>query len=293
MERTNPWFLLEYMPMQVTLISRGRAKLPAFLGSTLRGVIGQTLHQEKDAYQYLYQNRARSGYAQDVPNPYLIIPPKTGKEMYEAGERLRFEVLLLGDAAQYTQQLVRAIYGIEKLGLGACRYPFAVEEIIHSTDQRFLWKDGCFYGSAVKSVALPCLCLPDVRQASIRTVTPLRIRRNGELLKTFDFPTLIRNITLRMEHITQRYGGFVDREETERLRALAPEIVKISEKMELTGMDRYSNRLGNKMDFSGLTGELIFEGGLTPYVPWLYAAQTLHLGRNTTFGMGGIRVVFR
>ena len=31
---------------------------------------------------------------------------------------------------------------------------------------------------------------------------------------------------------------------------------------------------------------------LSPFVPWLYAAQTLHVGRNTTFGMGKLEVYF-
>ena len=55
---------------------------------------------------------------------------------------------------------------------------------------------------------------------------------------------------------------------------------------------RYSNRLGQKMDFSGLLGNVQFEGNITPFVPWLYAAQILHIGRNTTFGMGKIEVEF-
>lgn len=46
------------------------------------------------------------------------------------------------------------------------------------------------------------------------------------------------------------------------------------------------------MDFSGLLGNVQFEGNITPFVPWLYAAQILHIGRNTTFGMGKIEVEF-
>lgn len=46
------------------------------------------------------------------------------------------------------------------------------------------------------------------------------------------------------------------------------------------------------MDLRGLLGSIEFEGELTPFVPWLYAIQTLHIGRNTTFGMGKITVEF-
>ncbi|HIR14809.1 MAG TPA: CRISPR system precrRNA processing endoribonuclease RAMP protein Cas6 [Candidatus Choladousia intestinavium] len=46
------------------------------------------------------------------------------------------------------------------------------------------------------------------------------------------------------------------------------------------------------MDFSGLIGTIEYEGDLTPFAPWLNAAQKLHIGRNTTFGLGEIQVYF-
>ena len=66
----------------------------------------------------------------------------------------------------------------------------------------------------------------------------------------------------------------------------------VKEEIKVEHMERYSNRTNGKMDFSGLLGTIEYEGGLTPFVPWLYAAQRLHVGRNTTFGMGKIEVYF-
>ena len=47
-----------------------------------------------------------------------------------------------------------------------------------------------------------------------------------------------------------------------------------------------------KMDFSGLLGEIEYEGNIDPFVPWLSAARILQIGRNTTFGMGKIETFF-
>ena len=49
-------FFLNYLPISITLVSLERAELPPFLGSALRGVIGQALFQDKNAYNYLYHN---------------------------------------------------------------------------------------------------------------------------------------------------------------------------------------------------------------------------------------------
>ena len=73
---------------------------------------------------------------------------------------------------------------------------------------------------------------------------------------------------------------------------LSAEVETVREKLHLVHMERYSNRSNGKMDFSGLMGEVEYQGDLTPFVPWLYAAQRLHVGRNTTFGMGRIEVYF-
>ncbi len=285
-------FFLKYMPMKVKLTSLGRAKLPAFLGSTLRGVIGQALQEDSVAYNYIYNNRALNGNTQDVANPYVIIPPESEKDIYPEGEKLNFQILLLGEAVQYAQQLVNAIKGIGELGLGALRYPFKLEKITHGLDQRVIWEDGSFYEISVRSEVLPCYYLPEVRRLRIHMLTPLRIRRNGELLDKLDFPTIIRNITRRMEMITGRYGGWSDKTEAGRIRTLSQDVSTVKERLESVSMERYSNRLGKKMDFDGLMGDIWFEGEITPFIPWLFAAQILHIGRNTTFGMGRIQVEF-
>lgn len=40
----------------------------------------------------------------------------------------------------------------------------------------------------------------------------------------------------------------------------------------------------------GLGGTLTLEGELGPYLPLLYAAEKTHLGKQTTFGLGRVRV---
>ena len=60
----------------------------------------------------------------------------------------------------------------------------------------------------------------------------------------------------------------------------------MNEEIKVEKLERYSNRTNGKMDFSGLIGTIEYEGNLTPFVPWLYAAQRLHIGRNTTFWDG-------
>lgn len=290
MEQQAPFFLT-YLPMKISLVSLKTAILPAYLGSTLRGAVGQALRCDSCTYNYLYHNRSLSNGRQDIPNPYLIVPSQINHSEFRTGEELSFHILLLGEAVQYAQPLVKALQ-IQELGLGATRYPFVLKKITHDPDQRVIWEDGNFHAAAVRSVALPYRTLPDVNQVTIHTRTPLRIRRDGALLETIDFVTIIRNITHRFEAVAARYGGWVDAAEAERIRELSVQVAVLQNHFAAKPMMRYSNRLGEKMDFSGLTGSMRLQGDLSPFVPWLYAAQIFHVGRNTTFGMGRIEVEF-
>lgn len=285
-------FSLAYLPMKISLLSMETAVLPAYLGSVLRGVLGQALRRDPGALAYLYTRRAAGGSRQDGVHPYVIVPPPMHPTTYHAGEELCFELYLLGDAARYCSPVVHALRGMQPFGLGAFRCSFSLRKVTHSLDQRVIWQDGVFHEIAAQSAALPYRSLQNIRQVLLRTRTPLRIRRDGVLLERVDFPTIIRNITRRMEAIAAQYGGFVDQKEVERIQALSAEISVVQNHLEMRRLARYSSRLDEKMDFSGLMGLMRFEGELSPFVPWLYGAQTLHIGRNTTFGMGRVEVEF-
>ena len=95
MGKNEDSFFLNYLPISITLVSLEKAELPPFLGSALRGVIGQALFQDKNAYNYLYHNGKMSSNMQDIINPYVLIPPDTKKQIYFEKEELNFKILLL------------------------------------------------------------------------------------------------------------------------------------------------------------------------------------------------------
>lgn len=291
-------FEFSYLPLKISLIALEQAELPPFLGSTLRGVIGQALLQtDKEASAFLYKNGEEpdTDKKQVIVKPYMIIPPeaKWPQTIIRRGENLNFEFLLFGNAAKYAASLILALENIQKIGLGAYRYPFCLSEIVNSYTQRIIWRNGnCSKIPSISTTDIPCFELKEVTGVIVKICTPLRIRHGGQMVRNITFEVLIRNITNRIGMLTERYGGWIDQIEAERLQTLAAQVRTTREKLRVEKLERYSNRAKRKMDFSGLMGELEYEGNLTPFVPWLYAAQRLNIGRNTTFGMGKIKVYF-
>lgn len=290
-------FEISCLPLKVFLTALQRAELPPYLGSTLRGVLGQAMLQtDKEACAFLYRNGEESDIdtGKVVVKPYMIIPPETRipQTVIEQGEKLEFELLLFGSAAEYVSSVVSALEQLHRFGLGARRYRFDLSKILNSQTQRIIWRKGQYFKEAVTAAIIQGDELQNVTGAVVKICTPLRIRHGGRMVKKVSFQTLIRNITNRIIAITERYGGWADQKESDRLLALAEKVRIVNEEIKVEKLERYSNRTNGKMDFSGLIGTIEYEGNLTPFVPWLYAAQRLHIGRNTTFGMGKIQVYF-
>jgi CRISPR/Cas system endoribonuclease Cas6 (RAMP superfamily) len=56
-------------------------------------------------------------------------------------------------------------------------------------------------------------------------------------------------------------------------------------------LTRHSYRQGRWMEFAGIVGWLEWEGAVDMILPWLYAAQFLHVGQKATFGFGRLEIV--
>lgn len=283
-------FSLNYLPLTIQLECCEEAILPEFLGSTLRGALGWVLQSEKTAYYYLFENRRESG-GFDIVNPYIIEPPKA-KRYYQKGEILSFSFILLGNAALYKEAVFKGLIRSGYLALGAGRKKFRLNTILHSNSLKTIWSRENSMLQLELASSIPLIPMVEVADwCSVQLQTPLRIRRQGSLLEELDFPTLIRNITKRVEMINERYGGQIDKASLEKVNSLSSEIQQRSNDFIVQQVDRYSNRKNQKMDFSGLLGVSTFEGELTNFTTWLKAAEILHIGRNTTFGYGKVEII--
>jgi hypothetical protein len=55
---------------------------------------------------------------------------------------------------------------------------------------------------------------------------------------------------------------------------------------------RYSNRQDQAMLMGGITGSIVYEGNLDKYLPLIDVCTIVHLGKQSTFGLGKISAEF-
>ncbi|MDF2921587.1 MAG: hypothetical protein K0R57_501 [Paenibacillaceae bacterium] len=293
MSRQSSLFSLKYLPIGIRLECKEAARLPAFLGSTLHGVTGWALLKHSQAYAYLFENKRLGGNGQDIVNPYMIEPPRP-KALYQPGELLCFKFVLFGDAIRYAEDIAHALAQEKQFGIGAERKLFELKDIGHGEQYGPIWQEGSFHRNGTASEDIAVHSMQDhASWCSVHLVTPVRIRRGGELVQKIDFPTIVRSITRRIHLLTERYGGYADVDAAARACELAGHVRTISSALHLDQMHRYSNRKKESLDWSGMLGALTFEGELSVFTPWLNAARILHIGRNSTFGCGQVDVVYR
>ena len=251
----NTEFYLEYLPINFSVIAQDKSILPPYLGSTLRGAIGHVLRNDTEACHYLYDNRRLDKKRKEVLNPYIIVPPMIGKKLFYKNDILNFDIMFLGDGAKYAKNVIDALSSQGGLRLGVRRNKFIFDKAVHKTDQRVIWQDRTFYQAAIRKIPLVYKTLDNVESVTIKFLTPLRRRRNNELLKDVDFSSIIRNITYRIESLTGRYGGWVDTEKMEHIQKLSSKIITTKKDIELVNMERYSNRTNG---FWRINGKYVF-----------------------------------
>ena len=294
------------------------AVLPVFKGSTLRGGLGHALRRiacalrRQDckgcllgntcAYAFLFEvkrNPEQEGAARFTtaqrPHPYVLVPPDDSKRAYKVGDPFSFGIILFGPAVQYLPHLVFAVQEMGKAGLGKGNRDGDGRFQLEAVDQN----DNCIYdGRSLNSTVSPTeVTLAPVPSAKMGTITltcqtPLRLKHDNQLQNGLPFHLLIRTALRRISTLESTYGGSGEPAlDYKGLVAKAAEIKTAESSCRWTDIERYSNRQRTAMLMGGITGTITYQAdNLSEFIPLLHYCETVHLGKQTSFGLGRIRI---
>lgn len=295
--------------------------LPPFKGSAFRGVLGFSLRalvcSRHDAdfpctacpnvtscpYAILFESMpltdGRADRFKDIPKPFVILPPLSPREVYEAGDSADFDVLLVGSAISLFPAVAAAYALVGAAGFRGRDGRFAIEsirvvsedealELGHPADIHLDWFGNQW--TAEQLDALPSLSF--VRQdeevadcVSLSLVTPMRLRKQGVLLaRDLPFDFLIDRLCERAWLLGELYCDVVAPDFDDLVRAAASISVHASS-LSWTDWTRNSARSG-RVAFGGLTGTASYGGNMSPFLPLLRFGSAMGVGQGTTMGMG-------
>lgn len=291
---------IPHLRLGVTLEARGAARLPPFKGSALRGAFGRALRRavcvmgfERECagcslrraclhtrlFEVFQEEPAPAalGGGHQAPRPY-VFEPRDRATSYRPGEPLRFDLLLFGQAVGLEALARVALERMAAGGLGRERFPFRLAGVEPRAGAG-VWRD-------------PETALGE--RAVLRFLTPTRFKVSNRLLRDLDFTTFAHKALLRVLGLAHFHvpGEAIDWE-IEPLLEASRRVRVTRRRLRWWDWQRYSHRQRTKMKLGGFVGEMEIAGDLAPLLPLLRAAEVVHVGKGTTFGLGRVEVGMR
>lgn len=307
---------IPYLRLRVTLRALQRATLPAYKGSMLRGAFGHALRRAVCVIgpaqpcetcllrQSCYHTKLFDPFSEEeppallrglpiTPRPYIFEPMEDTRH-FDVGDPLVLDLLLFGQALDLQLYALLAVERMAACGLGRNRAPFRLERALCRTqdgDWKTILDQGRMRGRGVTRPSFPATNGVDGPRAVLRFLTPTRLRVEDEHVETTNFPELVDAMLRRVLEVAHFHvhGAQIDWNVGPLLEQAAGVRV-VSSALRWHDWERYNVRQRTLMNMGGFMGTVEIEGDLAPFAPLLRAAEIVHVGRGTPFGLGRVVV---
>lgn len=283
----------------------GSGKLPAYLGSTIRGIMGHCIHEfychhrnekcflcdDRETCQYV-QCFSNTGGEAGAVNPYTIYVYGQGKEKWEKGDCCVFDITLFGSGTEHAGVYLDALIAAEQKGWGAERIPFRLLQVVDQDSKRLIYAGG---KSWIRNLTPREVSIQERNAAYACLVfdTPLRVVSGDELFQKLPFDTVIQFLIRRISLVTTKYTDFKLEWNAEEMMRQAAEIKVAGEFWREVPFSRYSmNQPAGKLELAAKTGWIMYEGELSSFVPVLEMGRYLRLGKGATIGFGHYEIFY-
>jgi CRISPR-associated endoribonuclease Cas6 len=321
--------LLHVSRYQIQLKPKEPARLPVFLGSTLRGAFGHALKStvcivnhrdcnrcivaERCVYPYLFEILTNQNNAQNnhqLSHPFVLAPPLLANsrpgdyQQFSLEDKLDFELVLVGRVIDYLPYVVYAISKMAEQGFGLTyRACFQLDSVGYLGDgdpikmydsktEKLVSISNVRTLTDLIQTRLEELLCSISDQITLQFITPTRIRVEGDLQTKLDFSLLIRNLLRRVSLLSQSYGQEKWQQDFSTPLKLAEEVETKANQLQWWDFERYSNRQRTKMRLGGFVGKIEYQGlGIRELLPLLVAGEFLHIGGSTSFGLGKYKII--
>lgn len=296
----------------------GDAELPVFKGSTFRGVFGHALKRavcalkrqdcpecilrERCLYTRVFetalaQGGRDAGRNSVIPHPFVIEPPPETTTRFSQGDAFECGLILFGE---FNHMLPYFVYAFEQMGaigvgrkINGSRGGFSLLEV-KSGGRAIYSSSGGKLETADAAQPIPAP-LPrggpgGERRVSIRLETPLRFKQGNRLSDGLPFEALVRNMLRRASSLMEAYGEGEPPLDYRGLVARAGAVATVRSDLRWTDWERFSNRQDRAMNLGGLTGAVTYKGLLDEFLPLIEFSEKVHVGKQTSFGLGRIRI---
>lgn len=207
---------------------------------------------------------------------------------FEAGECMKFTLLLFGKTIVYFNQYLQAIFALGQMGVGKYNSQFQIVQITNYRGRDIL-ADNDIYMKNYEITTIRDYVIHRKKKLQERGFTgkvifrtPLTLKYYGEYIEQFNMDAILRAVSRRL-YMMDCFEGI---EEEQMM--IAPEKIPeiLDQYVDFAGVKRYSNRQKMSMTLHGLKGHCKLGEIDEEMLDLLLAGELIHIGKNTSFGFG-------
>lgn len=213
-----------------------------------------------------------------------VLPPVAAK-----GDEVELGLVLVGSATHYVTEYLAALQRLFFQDPPRACLPFSLVRIESTGCSGFrtllAMGKGRLNGELLTTISLDDLAAMntlDSERIPLRIVTPLRIARDGSLLRDFSFSPFIRTLLRRVSSLAFYYYGSMLDMDFKRLAVLS-DTVSLQE-------DAFHWEEWRKGRLCGIVGSGVLCGGLADFHPVLLLGEYLNCGKDAAFGLGSFEL---
>jgi len=309
---------------RLNLVAEDPILLPPFKGSVIRGTFGAVLRnilcpfrsQEcnecmiKDGCFYrtvmdspFSQDHPHSRKYKNAPHPYVLIPPLTKEKLFNPGDVLPVEFVLIGEINDRLPYVVYTFVEMGRKGLGKNRGKFVLSSVEglsfdgtktqiynHNTGALRPFHQPIHYNCFLNDPILPNL--PEEIELMVSFETPVRLKINNRLSSKLPYQVLIKRLYERALLLAHLYCG-AEMDEIKELEEPFDAVAITQDNLKWVDLTRFSSRQKTVMKLGGLVGDISYKGPIKKHVPLLKIGEHIHVGKSTTFGLGKYKIALK
>ena len=294
--------------------------LPSYKGAVFRGGFGYVFKKivcvqraRKDCtdcilhrscvYSYIFETSPPEDTKvlrlyRTIPHPFVIEPPLSGDRIIKQGDRVLFNLILIGKAVDYLPYFILTFAELGKQGIGRDRGKFVLEKveglgengegnIIYACEKEVLQND---YPLLEASQLNHTEDKNNNNQIELKFLTPFRVRFEGKITDNIKFHVILRNLIRRISSLLYFHCGRELECDFKTYIEEAEKVKTISNDLQWFDWERYSTRQKQKMTLGGVLGQVKYEGNLEPFAQFLRLGEYIHVGKGTSFGLGQYQI---
>ncbi len=287
--------------------------LPEYTGSAFRGSFGAAFKKiccaspnrqscnacpfiNDCAYAKIFESPHHgqlSLQATNLPHPFVFEPPLfEQRQKIDAGGTFSCDMVLIGHGIDHLYHFVMVWLQMGKQGLGRGRGLFSLQTVANEDKQLIFRTETGHLLRKLKMIDFDTFLHEKApKTVTFHITTPLRITEAGQVCRQLSFHTFFRNLLRRASLLAQLYAKQTWNLDYQSILLYAHQIKIIAQKLQWYDWHRYSNRQQQRMPLGGLIGSFTVTGDLQPFWPLLRLGTYLHIGKNTSFGMGKYNII--